>query len=228
MSPGDPIRVLIVDDHPIWRDAVARDLADEGFHVVGTAGDAASALRVLGATRPDVVLCDLSLPDRSGVDVIRHVTSSGPAKVLVLSASGEGRDVLEAVKAGATGYLTKSARPQELRDAVTRTAAGEAVYSPGLAALVLGEYRRMDAAAADGAARTTPAGLAPAGPTPQLTGREEEILRLVGTGLTAQQVAHRLGLSPRTVQNHVQHAMDKLQVHNRAQLVRYALEHGLD
>ncbi len=227
MSPGDPIRVLIVDDHPIWRDAVARDLSEEGFAVVGTAADAASALRILGATRPDVVLCDLSLPDRSGVEVIRAVAAGGSARALVLSASGEGRDVLDAVKAGAIGYLTKSARPQELSAAVFRAAAGEAVYSPGLAALVLGEYRRMDAAAAD-PGRTAPAGNAPSSGVPQLTGREEEVLRMVGAGRTAQQVAQQLGLSPRTVQNHIQHAMDKLQVHNRAQLVRYTIEHGLD
>ncbi len=214
MSHAEPIRVLIVDDHPIWRDAVARDLEAHGFAVVGTAADVASALRVLPATRPDVVLCDLSLPDGSGADVIRHVASSSEARVLVLSASGESSDVLDAVKAGACGYLTKSAQPAELRDAVVRTAAGDAVYTPGLAALVLGEYRRLDAA--------------PNRSGPQLTGREEEILRLVAKGLTSRQVAERLVLSMRTVQNHVQNAMSKLQVHNRAGLVRYVIEHGLD
>ncbi len=214
MSHAEPIRVLIVDDHPIWRDAVARDLEAHGFAVVGTAADVASALRVLPATRPDVVLCDLSLPDGSGADVIRHVASSSEARVLVLSASGESSDVLDAVKAGACGYLTKSAQPAELRDAVVRTAAGEAVYTPGLAALVLGEYRRLDTA--------------PNRSGPQLTGREEEILRLVAKGLTSRQVAERLVLSTRTVQNHVQNAMSKLQVHNRAGLVRYVIEHGLD
>lgn len=214
MSHDEPIRVLIVDDHPIWRDAVARDLEAHGLVVAGTASDVASALRVLPATRPDVVLCDLSLPDGSGADVIRHVSSSSQARVLVLSASGESSDVLEAVKAGASGYLTKSAQPAELRDAVVRTAAGEAVYTPGLAALVLGEYRRLD---------TTPDRS-----SPQLTGREEEILRLVAKGLTSRQVAERLVLSTRTVQNHVQNAMSKLQVHNRAGLVRYVIEHGLE
>lgn len=209
-STDTPLRVLIVDDHPIWRDAVARDLEAHGFHVVGTAPDVATALRVLPATRPDVVLCDLSLPDGSGADVITHVASSSTARVLVLSASGESGDVLEAVKAGASGYLTKSAQPHELRDALVRTAAGEAVYTPGLAALVLGEYRRL--------------GATPEQATPQLTNREEEMLRLVAKGLTSRQVAERLVLSPRTVQNHIQNAMSKLQVHNRAGLVRYVIE----
>lgn len=214
MSADERLRVLIVDDHPIWRDAVASDLTANGFTVAGTAPDVATARRVLPATRPDVVLCDLSLPDGSGVDVISHVVESSSARVLVLSASADSGDVLEAVKAGASGYLTKSAQPQELRDAITRTAAGEAVYTPGLAALVLGEYRRLDATAETAA--------------PRLTSREEEMLRLVAKGLTSRQVAERLVLSPRTVQNHIQNAMSKLQVHNRAGLVRYVIEHGLD
>ena len=214
MSHADPVRVLIVDDHPIWRDAVSRDLEAHGFLVVGTAADVGAAVRILPATKPDVVLCDLSLPDGSGVDVIKHVTSTSSARALVLSASADQGDVLEAVKAGASGYLTKSAQPAELRDAVLRTAAGEAVYTPGLAALVLGEYRRLDAV--------------PEQSGPRLTQREEEILRLVAKGLTSRQVAERLVLSTRTVQNHVQNAMAKLQVHNRAGLVRYVIEHGLE
>jgi DNA-binding NarL/FixJ family response regulator len=130
--------------------------------------------------------------------------------VLVLSASGEQADVLEAVKAGATGYLVKSASAAELVDAVRRTAAGDAVFTSGLAGLVLGEYRRT----ADDAA------------APKLTVRETEVLRLVAKGLTAKQVAERLVLSHRTVENHVQNTLSKLQLHNRAQLVRYAVEKG--
>jgi DNA-binding NarL/FixJ family response regulator len=130
----------------------------------------------------------------------------------VLSASGETGDVLDAVKAGATGYLVKSASAGELLEAVRRTAAGEATFTPGLAGLLLGEYRRL---------ATAPAG-------PQLTERETEVLRLVAKGLTAKQVAARLVLSHRTVQNHVQNAMGKLRVRNRAGLVRYAIEAGLD
>jgi DNA-binding NarL/FixJ family response regulator len=132
-------------------------------------------------------------------------------KVLVLSASGEQADVLEAVKAGATGYLLKSASAPELIDAVRRTAAGEAVFTSGLAGLVLGEYRRT---AEDTAA-------------PKLTERETDVLRLVAKGLTAKQVGERLGVSHRTVENHVQNTLTKLQLHNRVQLVRYAVDKGL-
>jgi DNA-binding NarL/FixJ family response regulator len=200
---------VVADDHPIWREAVERDLATAGLLVVGTAGDGDKAVRVVLATRPDVLVCDLQMPGRSGVEVTAAVAAT--TKVLVLSASGEQQDVLDAVKAGASGYLVKSATAAELVDAVRRTAAGDAVFTPGLAGLVLGEYRRT---AADDAA-------------PKLTARETEVLRLVAKGLTARQVAERLVLSHRTVENHVQNTLTKLQLHNRVQLVRYAVDRGL-
>src|SRR5262249_6655956 len=135
---------LVVDDHPLWRDGVARDLAEAGLEVVGTAGNGARAVRVARATRPRVVLLDLHLPDLSGTEVIARLLAGDPeVRVLVLSASGERPDVLDAVTAGATGYLTKSADLRELIAAVWSTAAGRAVFTPGLAALVLGEYRRL-------------------------------------------------------------------------------------
>ena len=208
-EPVGPLRVVVADDHPIWREAVERDLAAAGLEVVGAAGDGDKAVRVVTATRPDVLVCDLQMPGRSGVEVTRAV--AGLTRVLVLSASGEQADVLEAVKAGATGYLLKSSSASELVDAVRRTAAGDAVFTAGLAGLVLGEYRRT--AADDGA--------------PRLTARETEVLRLVAKGLTAKQVAERLVLSHRTVENHVQNTLTKLALHNRAQLVRYAVEQGL-
>ena len=211
-----PLRVLVVDDHPIWRDGVARDLEAAGLVVCGTAGDVAQAVRVAAATLPDLVLLDLHLPDGSGVDVARALAAMEPApRVLVLSASGERQDVLDALTAGATGYLVKSASSAELLEAVRRVAVGDAVFTPGLAGLVLGEYRRL--ASSD-----------PGDKLPQLTDRETEILRLVAKGLTYPQIAERLVLSVRTVQNHVQNTLTKLQLHNKAQLVRYALEQGLD
>jgi DNA-binding NarL/FixJ family response regulator len=211
-----PLRVLVVDDHPIWRDGVARDLEAAGFMVCGTAADGAQALRIAGATRPDVVLLDLQLPDQSGVEVARRlIAAAEPPRILVLSASGERQDVLDAMTAGATGYLVKSASVTELVDGVRRVAAGDAVFTPGLAGLVLGEYRRL---------ATGPTGDA----APRLTERETEVLRLVAKGLTYPQIAERLVLSVRTVQNHVQNTLTKLQLHNKAQLVRYALEQGLD
>jgi DNA-binding NarL/FixJ family response regulator len=216
--------VLVVDDHPIWRDAAARSLAEAGFVVAGTARDGAQALRVATATRPDVVLLDLNLPDFSGAEVTRRLLAAMPdVRVLMLSASGERQDVLDAVTAGASGYLLKSAEVRELVEAVQATSAGNAVFTPGLAGLVLGEYRRLAQA---GGTATAPDRAEPT--APELTDRETEILRLVATGLTYPQIAARLTLSPRTVQNHVQNTLSKLQLHNKAQLVRYALERGVE
>ncbi len=137
-------------------------------------------------------------------------------RVLILSASGEETDVLDAVKAGATGYLVKSASKDELIEAVRRVASGGTVFTAGLAGLVLGEYRRLAGQQA------------PDEETPRLTERETEVLRLVAKGLSYKQIAERLVLSHRTVQNHVQNTLRKLQLHNRVQLVRYAIEQGLD
>jgi DNA-binding NarL/FixJ family response regulator len=212
---------MVVDDHPIWRDAVARDLTGGGMLVVGTAEDGDTAVRRLPAARPDVVVLDLHLPGRSGVQVIRSLLDAdAEVRVLMLTASGEPTDVLAAVKAGATGYLVKSASRDELLDAVTRTARGETVFTPGLAGVVLGEYRRI---AAERSAVPTDDGGAPA-----LTERETEILRLVAKGLGSRQIAERLGISYRTVQNHTQNVLIKLQLHNRVELTRYALECGID
>ena len=237
-----PLRLLVVDDHPIWRDGVARDLAEAGLAVIGTASDGAQALRVAAATRPRVVLLDLHLPDLPGGELIRQLLLlDASIRILVLSASGERQDVLDAMTAGATGYLVKSAQLGELLAAVRSVAKGDPVFTPGLAGLVLGEYRRLAAggsaaapggaagsglAASGDAAGGGPAGRGPA--VPELTTRETEILKLIATGLTYPQIAERLVLSPRTVQNHVQNTLVKLQLHNKAQLVRYALEQGLE
>jgi DNA-binding NarL/FixJ family response regulator len=213
MSDGAQVRVMIVDDHPIWRRAVERDLSEAGFEVVATVGDGEAAVRIAPATRPDVVLMDLQLPAMTGVEATAELVRLDPAvRVMMLSSSGEDADVLAAAKAGARGYLVKSAAVDELIDAVRRTADGEAVFSPGLAALVLGEFRRMSTNPDDG--------------RPRLTSRETEILRLVAKGLTAKQVAERLVLSHRTVQNHVQNTLRKLQLHNKVQLTRWAIERG--
>ena len=219
MSDEAAVRVMVVDDHPIWREGVARDLAERGCDVVATAPDGPAAVRIAAAVRPDVVLMDLNLGETSGVPAISEIMAARPeTRILVLSASGEHTDVLDAVKAGATGYLVKSAGAEELLDAVRRTARGVAVFTPGLAGLVLGEFRKM----ADGPARKDgePA-------VPELTDRETEVLRLVAKGLTARQIGERLVVSHRTVESHVQNTLRKLQLHNRSQLVRYAIESGL-
>lgn len=211
------ISVMVVDDHPMWRDGVARDLEAAGFDVVATADSVAAAGRRAQATAPDVVLMDMHLPDGNGADATAVVLAASPTSaVLVLSASAERDDVLDAIKAGATGYLVKSASAEELFDAVRATASGQGVFTPGLAGLILGEYRRMSAAPSRDET-----------PTPTLTDRETEVLRLVAKGLSAKQIATRLALSHRTVENHVQATLRKLHLANRVELTRYVIEKGL-
>lgn len=217
--PLRPLTVVVADDHPMWRDAVARDLADAGFVVVGTAADGPSAVRRTISARPDVLVLDLNLPGLRGPEVCARLAAEDlPTRILILSVSGEQQDVLSAVKAGATGYLVKSARREEFLEAVRRTAHGRAVFTPGLADLVLAEFQRMQAV------ESTPARPA----APELTERETEVLRLVATGRSYKEIAAALFISHRTVQNHVQNTLTKLQMHNRVELVRYALERGLD
>jgi DNA-binding NarL/FixJ family response regulator len=218
VSEPENITVMVVDDHPMWRENVARDLAEAGFEVTATASTGTEAVTRGAAVRPRVVVLDLQIPAPNGVEVTATLVRADPTvRVLILSASGEQGDVLEAVKAGATGYLVKSASREELVAAVGRVAQGDTVFTPGLAGLVLGEYRRLsDSSPSSG------------GETPRLTDRETEVLRLVAKGMSYKQIAERLVLSHRTVQNHVQNTLRKLQLHNRVQLVRYAIEQGLD
>ena len=212
-----PVTVMVVDDHPLWRDAVERDLTEAGLDVVAVAANGREALARFPAARPDVVVLDLQIPGPDGVQVTTEIVQQDPSvRVLILSASGEHADVLAAVKAGATGYLVKSASREELLTAVRRTAQGDPVFTPGLAGLVLGEFQRIsDTPATDSA-------------QPKLTDRETDVLKMVAKGLSYRQIAERLVLSHRTVQNHVQNTLRKLQMHNRVELTRYAIEHGLD
>jgi len=215
---AEAIRVMVVDDHPMWRDAVERDLATAGFEVVAVAANGSEALARFPAVRPQVVVLDLQIPAPGGVEVTAEIVrQDSSARVLILSASGEHADVLGAVKAGAVGYLVKSASREELVDAIRRVARGDTVFTAGLAGLVLGEFRRMSEAPSS-----------PRSAEPQLTDRETEVLRMVAKGMTYKQIAQRLVVSHRTVQNHVQNTLGKLQMHNRVQLARYAIKHGLD
>jgi DNA-binding NarL/FixJ family response regulator len=216
--------VLVADDHPLWLSALERDLAGQGIRVVATAADGPAAVRRTRATRPDVLVLDLNLPGMRGDEVCRAIGDLS-TRVLILSASGEQQDVLAAIKAGATGYLVKSASAGEIVDAVRATARGEAVFTPGLAGLVLGEFRRLATEPAPGDPGDAQASDRP---IPELTARETEVLRLVATGMSYKDIAARLVLSHRTVQNHVQNTLGKLHLHNRVELVRFALARGLE
>ncbi len=216
---SDGIRVVLVDDHPVWRDGVRADLQASGAaEVVGEASDGGEGIEVALSSMPDVVLMDLQLPRVSGVEATRRIVADAPhVKVLVLSASAEEEDVLEAVKAGAAGYLLKSSTSTELVEAVRRVHSGEPVFTPSLAGLVLDEFRRV--ASGEGAA----------GPgQPQLTPRENEVLKLVAKGYAYKEIGEKLFISTKTVQNHVQNILTKLQLRKRYELMRYAIQKGLD
>ncbi len=209
------IKVFVVDDHPVWRDGIKADLEGSGLaEVVGEASDGGEAVERTLELMPDVVLMDLQLPSLSGAEATRLIVEEAPhVKVLVLSASAEEADVLEAVKSGASGYLLKSSTSQEVRDAIVRVTAGDAVFTPSLAGLVLGEFRRI---ARDDLGE------------PGLSGRENEVLKLVAKGYSYKEIGERLFISTKTVQNHVQNILTKLQLERRYELMRYAIQKGLD
>jgi DNA-binding NarL/FixJ family response regulator len=206
MQRDGPVGVVLVGHAAALLAAV---LDGAGLRLVARAPDPGTAAAVAADLKPDVVVVDLADPD--SVAAITALTAEAPPyPVLALGAAPDHGDALAAVRAGAAGYLVAGTGPVELVAAVRRLAAGEAVFSPGLAAELLDESGR--------AARGGAAGL---------TDREIEVLRLVVEGLTARQIAGRLVLSPRTVENHVQHLLRKLALPNRAALVRWAIEHGL-
>ena len=221
-AAGDPdettVSVVVADDHPMWREAVARDLTEAGFEVLATADEGYSAVTRTLEASPDVLVLDLNLPGLRGDQVCAAIMKAQiPTRVLILSASAEQGDVLGAVSFGATGYLLKTCSRQELLDAVRATAQGRAVFTPGLAGLVLGEFRRLAADSRREDVREVP----------ELSVREIEVLKLVATGMSYKQIGVHLFISHRTVQNHVQNTLKKLQLHNRIELVRFAIVKGL-
>ena len=204
------ITVVLADDHPIWRDGVRNDLG-QGFSVVGEAGSADEAIEVIRATAPDLVVCDLNMPGGGGIKVARTCAES--TRIVMLTVSEQERDLLDAVAAGAVGYLVKSTPGPELRAALLRAAAGEPVFSPALAALVLGEFRRMARSAT--------------GANP-LSEREREVLLFVARGHTYREIGEQLFIAEKTVENHVRNILAKLHLSRKQELIRYAVEHGLE
>jgi DNA-binding NarL/FixJ family response regulator len=204
------VRVVIADDHPIWRSGVRADLG-ENFHVVGEAGDADEAIAEIRRTTPDLVLCDLHMPNGGGIKVAKECGEQ--TNVVMLTVSEAERDLLDAVSAGAQGYLVKSTPSDELRQQLWKAAHGEPVFSPQLAALVLGEFRRM---AKD------------SGPVQPLSDREREVLQLVARGHPYKEIGEELFISPKTVENHVRNILQKLHLNRKQELIRYAVEHGIE
>jgi DNA-binding NarL/FixJ family response regulator len=206
---SDRIRVVVADDHPIWRDGVRAALGDS-FDLVAEASTAPEAVAAVRDAKPDLVVCDLNMPDGGGRRVVRECAQL--TRIVMLTISEEERDLLDCVAAGAVGYLVKSTPPDELRAALQKAAAGEPVFSPALASLVLGEFRRL--AKASGAE--------------PLTEREREVLQHVGRGYSYKEIGERLFISPKTVENHVRSTLDKLHLNRKHELIRYAADHGIE
>jgi two-component system response regulator NreC len=209
----ESIRTLIVDDHPVVRSGLRRALeAEEGIEVVAEAADATHAIFEARARKPDVILVDVVMPGRSGIEVIPDLLKEAPGtKVLVLSMQDDARYVREAFEAGAAGYILKEAADTDVVAAVREVAAGGRYVHPTLGArLVAAEAAERKRAAED-----------------PLSDREREVLRLLALGHTNQEIASRLYVSVRTAETHRAHIMQKLRLQTRAELVRYALHHGL-
>ena len=210
LKPAAPITVVLADDHPVWRTGVRNDLG-EGFTIVGEADDADAAIEVIRAEQPDVVVCDLNMPNGGGLKVARECGEM--TKIVMLTVSEQERDLLDAVAAGAVGYLVKSTPGNELRAGVRAAAQGEPVFSAHLASLLLGEFRRM----AKQATGSQP-----------LSDREREVLQYVAKGYPYKEIGEKLFISPKTVENHVRNIMGKLHLNRKQELIRYAVEHGVD
>ena len=213
MTAGETIRVLVVDDHAVVRAGLRRVLeAEPDIEVVGEAGTARDAVLEARATKPDVILLDIVMPGESGVDVLPRLLKEAPGtKVLVLSMQDDPRYVREAFAAGASGYVLKEAADSEVVGAAREVAAGGQYLHPALGARVISAEEEARAAMeAD-----------------PLSDREHEVLRLLALGHTNQEIAKMLYISVRTTETHRAHIMQKLRLKTRAELVRYALAHGL-
>jgi DNA-binding NarL/FixJ family response regulator len=207
--------VVIVDDHELFRAGVRAEL-ESLVDVRGAAGDVDAAVRMIEAERPDVVLLDVHMPGGGGVEVIRRVAQANPSqRFLALSASDAAEDVISVVRAGARGYVTKTIAAPELADAIRRVHEGDAVFSPRLAGFVLDAF-----AGAIPEAEADPE-------LDQLTPREREVLQHLARGYLYKEIALRLGISAKTVEAHVSAVLRKLQLSNRHELSRWAVERRL-
>jgi DNA-binding NarL/FixJ family response regulator len=209
-------RVVVVDDHALFRSGVRAELEGR-VDIVGDAASVAEAVEVIAATGPDVVLLDVHLPDGSGADVIAAIAPQHPGvRFLALSVSDAAEDVIAVIRAGARGYVTKSIAVGDLADAVDRVHGGDAVFSPRLAGFVL------DAFADSPAAPPAPVSSEPDPDLEQLTAREREVLQHIARGYMYKEIAQRLGISTKTVEAHVSAVLRKLQLSNRHELSRWA------
>lgn len=214
-SRKEPIRVLVVDDHALFRRGLEIVLKqEEDIQVVGEAGDGAEAVDKAADLLPDIVLMDVRMPKRGGIEACTAIKEVAPsAKIIMLTISDEEADLYEAIKAGATGYLLKEISTDEVATAIRAVADGQSQISPSMASKLLTEFKSM-------IQRTDERRLVPA---PRLTDRELEVLKLVATGMNNRDIAKELFISENTVKNHVRNILEKLQLHSRMEAVVYAM-----
>lgn len=215
-----PLRVLLVDDHALFRAGIASLLASRGtVDVVGEAQDGQEALEAARRLKPDVVLMDVHMPKLDGIHATRMLVAELPeVKVVMLTVSDQDKDLFEAVKSGAHGYLLKNLEPEELFDYLAGISRGEAPISRTMAAKILNEFASQAA---------KPRAPEAAAPSEVLTPREREVLKLVSSGATNKEIASALTLTENTVKNHLRNILEKLHLENRTQAAAYALKKGL-
>jgi len=213
----EPVRVLVVDDQELFRRGLTMLLgAEPGIDVVGEAGDGDEGTALAESVAPDVVLLDIRMPKRSGLEACSAIKQAVPsAKIVMLTVSDEEADLYEAVKSGASGYLLKDSSIEEVSQAVRVVADGQSLISPSMAVKLIDEFKQMSRPE-----RESPGGL-------RLTERELEVLRLVARGLNNREVAKQLFISENTVKNHVRNILEKLQLHSRMEAVMYAVREKL-
>ena len=215
-APAEPVRVLVVDDHALFRRGLGLVLeAEDGIEVVGEAGDGVAGLARAAELAPDVVLMDVRMPAMSGIDAARHMAEQVPAtRVVMLTVSDEEDDLYEAIKVGAAGYLLKEISVDEVAGAVRSVMQGHTLISPSMAGKLLVEFTSLSRRCEDRTPEVVP---------PRLTARELEVLREVAAGRTNREVGALLHISENTVKNHVRNILEKLQLHSRVQAVVYAV-----
>jgi DNA-binding NarL/FixJ family response regulator len=218
---ADPIRVLIVDDHALFRRGLEMVLKEEhGIEVVGEASDGDEAVARAAQSLPDVVLMDIRMPRSSGIDACRAMKAAGPsAKIVMLTISDEEEDLFEAIKAGASGYLLKDIPLDDVAESVRAVHGGQSLINPSMAAKLITEFATLARRETDERSEQVPA--------PKLTEREMEVLKLVAKGSSNRDIAKQLFISENTVKNHVRNILEKLQIHSRMEAVMVAVREKL-
>jgi DNA-binding NarL/FixJ family response regulator len=217
-AEAEPIRVLVVDDQELFRRGLTMLLAIEpGIEVIGEAGDGVEGTTLATTAAPDVILLDIRMPKRSGIEACLAIKEAVPsAKIIMLTVSDEEADLYEAVKSGAAGYLLKDSSIEEVAQAVRVVADGQSLISPSMAVKLIDEFKQMSRPERE----HVPGGL-------RLTERELEVLRLVAKGMNNREIARQLYISENTVKNHVRNILEKLQLHSRMEAVMYAVREKL-